>query len=87
MDNPLKEKEIGLEQTPEEYVENLVCLFQEIRRVLRKDGNVWLNLGDSFVDKQLQGIPWRVAFALQADEWVLRQDLIWGKAALPRVGS
>lgn len=79
MDNPLKEKEIGLEQTPEEYVENLVCLFQEIRRVLRKDGNVWLNLGDSFVDKQLQGIPWRVAFALQADEWVLRQDLIWGK--------
>jgi len=78
-DNPLKEKELGLEQSSQEYVDNLVCLFREIRRVLRKDGTVFLNLGDSFLNKQLQGIPWKVAFALQDDGWVLRQDLIWQK--------
>ena len=61
--------QIGLEATPEAYVETLVAVLREVERVLRDDGTVWLNLGDSFRDKQLLGIPWRVAFALQADGW------------------
>ena len=73
------EGQLGLEETPEEYVGNLVSVFQEVKRVLRKDGTVWLNLGDSFMDKSMVGIPWRVAFALQADGWYLRSDIIWNK--------
>ncbi len=113
--------QIGLEQTPDEYVGRLVEVFREVRRVLRDDGTVWLNLGDSYAGgkgqngnskarltaaergykqaagtvlmatrpidlpidglkpKDLVGIPWRVAFALQADGWWLRQDIIWHK--------
>lgn len=106
--------QIGLEQTPEQYVARLVAVFHEAQRVLRKDGTLWLNLGDSwasaksryssspqtlsgksrneptsrnkpdlrhagYADKQLLGIPWRVAFALQDDGWILRSDIIWGK--------
>ena len=115
--------QLGLESTPEEYVANLVAVFREVRRVLRDDGTVWLNLGDSYASgngscknpgggsnsleghanlkehgaykldrgnksdleasglkpKDLVGIPWRVAFALQADGWWLRQDIIWSK--------
>ncbi len=109
--------EIGLEQTPEEYVSELVNVFREVKRVLRNDGTLWLNLGDSYAggakkgenegakqktskgatwgdndklatlkshiaglkNKDLIGIPWRVAFALQADGWYLRQDIIWQK--------
>ena len=56
--------QLGLEATPEEYVAKMVDVFREVRRVLRPDATVWLNLGDSFADKQLVGIPWRVAFAL-----------------------
>lgn len=106
------DSQLGLEPTPEAYVDNLVAVFREIRRVLRDDGTVWLNLGDSYVgtgnkgeykdpkyadgrngqavalnnkvtglkSKDLVGIPWRVAFALQADGWWLRQDIIWAKA-------
>jgi DNA modification methylase len=75
-----KDSQLGLEETPEEYVENMVAVFREVRKVLRDDGTVWLNLGDSYgTEKQLQGIPWRVAFALQADGWYLRQDIIWHK--------
>ena len=75
-----EEGQIGLENTPEEFVENLVQVFREVKRVLRDDGTVWLNLGDSYLpNKQLGGIPWRVAFALQADGWYLRQDIIWHK--------
>jgi len=105
------DSQFGLEKTPEEYVAKLVEVFREVRRVLRKDGTLWLNLGDSYAgsngtggnpgDKQwtqpgsrqksrpnipqnlkpkdLVGIPWRVAFALQADGWYLRQDIIWHK--------
>ena len=73
------DQQIGMESTPDEYVDRLVEVFQEVRRVLRDDGTVWLNLGDSFSDKQLQGIPWRVAFALQAGEWYLRSDIVWAK--------
>lgn len=107
--------QIGLEKTPEEYVAKMVEVFREVRRVLRRDGTLWLNLGDSYgaasnrngigsadpkwggentkriakhgkIDiqtglkpKNLIGIPWRVAFALQSDGWYLRQDIIWHK--------
>jgi DNA modification methylase len=120
--------QIGLEPTPDEFVAELVAVFREVRRVLRDDGTVWLNLGDSYgtgggnthggssstlkndgrkelgrrltversanamtaqfpsvriasdlPPKNLLGIPWRVAFALQADGWYLRQDIIWHK--------
>lgn len=72
--------QIGLEETPDAYVLKLVELFREVKRILKDDGTLWLNLGDSYgKEKQLIGIPWRVAFALQADGWVLRQDIIWAK--------
>lgn len=101
--------QIGLEATPEEFVAKMVEVFREVRRVLRDDGTLWLNLGDSYAgagysnhkntggaqvdqggkqrhlsgtglkNKDLIGIPWRVAFALQADGWYLRQDIIWHK--------
>ena len=104
--------QIGLESTPEAYVARMVEVFREVRRVLRDDGTLWLNLGDSYngiggpgkqnggpigqtaaiaikgtkgrrisglKQKDLVGIPWRVAFALQADGWWLRQDIIWHK--------
>jgi DNA modification methylase len=112
------EEQLGLEDTPEEYVNNLVEVFREVKRVLKDDGTLWLNLGDSYSGsgkggaaypenakkykqgsnkgmlgaiktikssninykpKNLIGIPWRVAFALQADGWYLRQDIIWAK--------
>jgi len=107
--------QIGLEPTPDEYVAKMVEVFREVRRSLRDDGTLWLNLGDSYASggrksrdpgqskihpafvgdafqdglrpadppgikpKDLLGIPWRVAFALQADGWYLRQDIIWHK--------
>jgi DNA modification methylase len=91
-----KDKQIGLESTPDEYVQQMVEVFREVRRVLRDDGTVWLNLGDTycgtghkgeavnnkligFKAKDLIGIPWRVALALQSDGWYLRQDIIWHK--------
>lgn len=72
--------QIGLEKTAEEYIAKLVFVFREARRVLRDDGTLWINLGDSYgPGKRLGGIPWRVAFALQSDEWILRQDIVWYK--------
>ena len=105
--------QLGLEATPEEYVAKMVEVFREVRRVLRDDGTLWLNIGDSYAAnrsyqvpstkggtkhsysqavggkgsvipdglkaKDLIGIPWRLAFALQADGWYLRQDIIWHK--------
>ena len=103
--------QLGQEETPEEYVENLVQIFHEVKRVLRDDGTLWINIGDSYVGsgskgkhkdklnsnhrngqvvaknnkvqglkpKDMVGIPWRVAFALQADGWYLRSDIIWHK--------
>ncbi len=102
--------QLGLEPTPEEYVEKMVDVFREVRRVLRDDGTLWIVLGDthnsgehgardstkwpkqssndhapkrppiaSLKHKDLVGIPWRVAFALQANGWYLRQDIIWHK--------
>jgi len=104
----------GLEPTPELYVEHTVQIFHEVKRVLKDDGTLWLNLGDSYAthaskrsgqfgngiksgfddvftkrktpaheiglkEKDLVGIPWRVAFALQSDGWYLRSDIIWHK--------
>ena len=72
--------QLGLEETPEQHVTKMVEVFSEVRRVLRTDGTLWLNYGDSYTsDKNLCGIPWRVAFALQANGWWLRQDIIWHK--------
>jgi site-specific DNA-methyltransferase (cytosine-N4-specific) len=80
----------GLESSPAEYVERLRGLFAGLRRVLAGDGTLWLNLGDSYSskikgsgggvpDKNLIGVPWRVAFALQNDGWILRNAIIWHK--------
>ena len=107
------DEEIGQEETVEEYVQKMVEVFREVRRIMRDDGTLWLNLGDSYMaakncapppqtiggqrgmptdfvpgnrkdqkglkTKDLIGIPWRVAFALQADGWWLRQDIVWHK--------
>lgn len=72
--------QLGLERTPDEYIAAMVEVFRCVRDLLADDGTLWLNLGDSYGgSKQLLGIPWRVALALQADGWVLRQDIIWHK--------
>lgn len=71
--------QIGLEATPEAFISELVAVFRQIRRVMRDDAVAFVNLGDSYQDKQLQMIPARVALALQADGWILRSDVIWGK--------
>lgn len=117
-----EDKQIGLEETPEEYIQNLVEVFREVKRVLKDDGTLWVNIGDSYwgigsrgydftdkwseaskmqsnskgtedlhnipklvgkkdgyKNKDLIGIPWMLAFALRADGWYLRQDIIWAK--------
>lgn len=98
--------QIGMEDTTEEYIGKLVDVFREVRRILRPDGTLWLNIGDSYATssrpqpptntrnahghtakrppsgykcKDLMGIPWLLAFALRADGWYLRQDIIWRK--------
>lgn len=111
--------QIGLESTPQKFVDSLVAVFREVKRVLRDDGTLWLNIGDSYASfrdgkvtpdtargenlgtsveqgkasnrkastfegtlikpKDLVGIPWMLAFALRADGWYLRQDIIWNK--------
>jgi len=72
--------QLGLEDTPEEFIKNLVEVFAEVHRVLRDDGTLWLNLGDSYLkNKQLGFIPQKVAIALQEWGWILRQDIIWAK--------
>lgn len=72
--------QIGLEETPEAFIQKLVDVFREVRRVLRDDGTLWINMGDTWgKNKQMLGMPWRLAFALQADGWFLRQDIIWHK--------
>jgi DNA modification methylase len=82
------DNQIGLEKSPEGYVAEMVKVFREVKRVLRDDGTLWLNIGDSYFSgkkteimkpKDLVGIPWTLAFALRADGWYLRQDIIWAK--------
>ncbi len=110
------EAQIGAEESPEDYVERLVGIFREVRRVLSDDGTLWLNVGDGYArnggtgrsgpnaqvgntkkliqkrnckvpdcwglkDRDLMGLPWRVAFALQADGWLLRSNITWIKRA------
>jgi len=74
-----EEEQLGLEDTPEQFVENLVVVFDEVKRVLRPDGSLWLNLGDTYDDKELQQIPARVALALQDHGWILRNRVTWAK--------
>lgn len=71
--------EFGCEEDPKEYVAKLVTLFQELRRTLRDDGTLWLNLGDTYRNGQLLGVPWRTAIALQDSGWMLRSEIIWNK--------
>lgn len=71
--------EIGQEKNPENYIKALVKIFDQVKRVLKDNGVVWLNLGDTYLKKQLLGIPFKVAFALQDNGWFLRQDIIWAK--------
>jgi site-specific DNA-methyltransferase (adenine-specific) len=71
--------QIGQEETPEAYIRRLVDVFREARRVLRNTGTLWLVLGDKYARKQLLGLPWRLALALQEDGWSLRCDIIWHK--------
>jgi site-specific DNA-methyltransferase (adenine-specific) len=75
----LQSLEFGHEQTPNEYVHKLANLFDELRRVLKDNGTVWLNLGDTYREQQLLGIPWRVALELQNRGWLLRSEIIWNK--------
>jgi len=77
--------EIGSENSPEEYIINMTVIYNELKRVLSKSGTVWLNLGDTYRNKQLLGIPWRVALSLQENGWYLRSDIIWQKPnAMPQ---
>lgn len=73
------EGEIGRERTVAEYIENLVDVFKILLNKTSSDGLLFLNLGDTYVDGQLSGIPWRVAIALQDSGWILRSDIIWQK--------
>lgn len=70
---------VGNEDRPTEYVDRLQQIFTEVFRVLRPDGTLWLNLGDTFWRSELTGIPWRVVFALCESGWRLRSDIIWSK--------
>lgn len=75
---------IGLEKTPEEYIENLLEVFKELRRVLKKSGSLWVNLGDTYLDKSLVALPWRVCIAMiDKQGWILRNDIIWNKIKGP----
>ena len=68
---------IGMEKDPKDYVEKLRVIFHEIKRILKKDGSLWLNLGDKYHNKALMGMPWRVALAMMDDGWILRNDIVW----------
>lgn len=68
---------IGSEPTPDEYVENLMIVIREVKRILKPRGTFWLNIGDKFWKKCLMGMPWRVALAMENEGWILRSDVIW----------
>lgn len=73
------EGQYGLEKSPEAYIAKMVEVFRELKRIMRDDAVLFLNMGDCYQDKQLVGMPWRLAFALQADGCWLRSDIIWFK--------
>lgn len=70
---------IGLEDNPNDYINNLFNIIREIKRVLKPSGAFWLNIGDSYQNKTLLGIPWRIALKMIDDGWILRNDVIWNK--------
>jgi DNA modification methylase len=72
-------EQIGREKSAEDYVQRLVAIFAEARRVLKASGTLWLVLGDKYVGGELQGLPWRAALALKDDGWRLRSDVVWHK--------
>jgi DNA modification methylase len=72
-------KQLGQEATPQAYIERLVAIFAEVRRVTKETGSLWLNLGDKYDNGKLLGLPWRVALALADEGWILRSDCIWQK--------
>lgn len=76
-DNEDNVNEIGNEPDFKSYLEALGEVFSEARRVLKKSGSLWLNLGDKYVDKKLLGMPWRVAISLMDNGWIMRNDVIW----------
>lgn len=76
-DNEESEHEIGNETQFTQYVKALTSVFTEAKRVLKKGGSFWLNLGDKYVDKRLLGMPWRVAISLMDSGWIMRNDVIW----------
>lgn len=76
-ENGKKVSVIGDEKDPNDYVKKLVEIFDEVKRVLTKDGSLWLNLGDKYHNKALMGMPWRVALAMMDKGWILRNDIIW----------
>lgn len=77
-DNEESEFEVGNEPQFEVYVKTLTEIFNEAKRVLKKEGSLWLNLGDKYVDKKLLGMPWRVAISLiDRGGWIMRNDVIW----------
>jgi len=71
--------QIGLEKTPDEYVDQLVRVFSECLRVLKDTGTLWLNIGDKYLKGEQLGMPWQVALALKKEGWILRSDVIWHK--------
>ena len=73
--------QIGLEESPAVYVEKMVNVFREVKRVLRDDGTFWLNVGDSYKNKALSLIPSRLIIALQDDGWLVRSEIVWAKKA------
>lgn len=73
------ERQVGLEPSQSAYVQSLVHILNECRRVLSDNGTLWLNIGDKYKDGRLLGMPWRVAFALEEAGWILRSDVIWHK--------
>jgi site-specific DNA-methyltransferase (adenine-specific) len=75
----LQQQEFGHEESHVDYVHKLVSLFEELKRVLHSAGTLWLNIGDTYRDGQLLGIPWRVALGLQDHGWLLRSEIIWHK--------
>lgn len=76
-DNEENENEIGNEKDFKLYVKALTTVFNEVKRVLKSGGSLWLNLGDKYVDKKLMGMPWRVAISLMDEGWIMRNDVIW----------
>ncbi|WP_197705456.1 DNA-methyltransferase [Dolichospermum compactum] len=73
------EEQIGIEENPDEYINRLLEIFDEVKRVLKEDGTLWINLGDKYIDGSLAGLPWKLALALKERGWILRSDIIWYK--------